>query len=325
MATPALRALRGAFPDAEISLEGGAALEGLLSGLSSFDHFLIDPGRGAGSLWRRSIALRAQKFGLAVLLPDSPRSALGPFLARIPRRVGYTRDPLRRALLTQRLEPPRSDGARVARATIERYLEITRALGCRDRGTHPELRVAKESSDRVTDQLRGRGVTDAEDLLVVTPGAAFGASKLWPTEHFARAADEISKQFGLRTVLAPGPGEQRTADRIASQMASPCLALESRDATLADLKALVARSALLLTNDTGPRHIAVALQRPCVVVMGPTNPQHTALHLERQRVLRNPVACSPCQLKVCPIDHRCMTQLGPERAVTAAKELLSST
>ena len=89
------------------------------------------------------------------------------------------------------------------------------------------------------------------------------------------------------------------------------------------IPALVDRAALVLSNDTGPRHIAVALRRPVVVLIGPTSSAHTAMHLENQRVLRHDVDCSPCQLKVCPIDHRCMTGLLPERAVTAARELLA--
>jgi heptosyltransferase-2 len=92
---------------------------------------------------------------------------------------------------------------------------------------------------------------------------------------------------------------------------------------LEEVKALVARCALLLTNDTGPRHIAVALARPVVVLMGPNDPRHTAQQLERQRVLREEVVCSPCQQKSCPIDQRCMTRLAPERAVAAAEELLA--
>ena len=91
----------------------------------------------------------------------------------------------------------------------------------------------------------------------------------------------------------------------------------------AELKALVARSRLVLSNDTGPRQIAVALGRPVVVVMGPTDPRHTAYALERQRVLRERVDCSPCHFRTCPIDHRCMTQLHPDRVVAAAEELLA--
>ena len=92
---------------------------------------------------------------------------------------------------------------------------------------------------------------------------------------------------------------------------------------LEDLKALIARSRLVLTNDTGPRHVAAALGTPVVVVLGPTHPVHSESAFPGQRVLREDVPCSPCQLRVCPIDHRCLEQLAPERAVTAAVELLT--
>ena len=109
MATPALRALRTAHPEAHLAVEGRPALEGLLRGLPSLDAFLPD----AGGLWRRVAALRGSAFDWAVLLPDSARAALAPWLARVPRRVGFARDPLRRALLTDPLDPPREpDGRR---------------------------------------------------------------------------------------------------------------------------------------------------------------------------------------------------------------------
>ena len=93
--------------------------------------------------------------------------------------------------------------------------------------------------------------------------------------------------------------------------------------TLEDLKALVARATLLLTNDTGPRHIAVALDRPVITLIGPTDPRHTGHLLERQRVLQEDFDCVPCGKKVCPIDHRCMTRLSPGRVVDAAADLLA--
>jgi heptosyltransferase-2 len=147
---------------------------------------------------------------------------------------------------------------------------------------------------------------------------------LWPAEHFARACDRITRELALIPVLAPGPGEIGIAEAIAAQMKERAAVLIEDQPRLEDLKALIARSALVLTNDTGPRHIAVALRRPAVVLIGPTNPAHTALHLERQRVLRRDLPCSPCQLKICPIDHRCMTGLHPDRVVEAARDLLAN-
>jgi len=322
MATPALRALRAAHPGAKITVEGRPVLAELLGGLSSYDHFLDDPGSGARGLVARARRLRRGRYDWAVLLPDSPRAALGPYLAGIPRRVGYARDVARRLMLTETLRHEREAGRRVPVPMTERYLRITRWLGCPDRGDALELSVAPGARERCAARLAALGVAEGEEVVAVTPGASFGASKLWPAGHFARACDALAKRLGLRTVIAPGPGEIAIARRIATQMQERGVAWVDPGPRLDEVVALVERARLVLTNDTGPRHVAVALDRPAVVLMGPTDPRITDQHTERQRVLREDVACSPCQLEVCPIDHRCMTRLAPERAVAAAEELL---
>lgn len=324
LATPALRALRAAWPEAEIVVEGRPVLSDLLDGLPHFDAFLPDPGRGAAALVSRARSLRARRFDLALLLPDSVRSALGPALARVPRRVGYARDPLRRVLLSEALDAPRSGGLRLPIPMTERYLRLTRHLGCADRGDELDLAVDCAAAERVEKDLSRRGVAASDPVLVVTPGAGFGPSKQWPPEHFAAACDGISRSLGLLPVLAPGPSEIGVAGAVLAHAHEPLVCISDPPVGLAELKALVARSRLVLTNDTGPRHVAVALGRPVVVLMGPTDPGHTACHLDRQRVLRQEVECSPCQRPTCPIDHRCLTRLRPEWAVAAARELLFS-
>jgi heptosyltransferase-2 len=321
MATPALRALRAAHPDADIALEAPPRLEGLYRGLPSYNAFL-PAARRARELLARARALRAASFDWAVLLPDSPRAALAPFLARTPRRVGYARDPLRSALLTERLPVPREGDRRVPVPMLDRYLAITRALGCPDRGDDLTLCVDPLVEEGVVERLAQFGVDPDDPVLAVAPGASFGESKLWPAEHFARACDGIARRRGLRPVLVPAPGELAIARDVATRMEERAVAFVDPPLDLAALKALIARSRLLLSNDTGARQIAVALGCPVVAVMGPTDPRHTARHLELQRVLREDVSCAPCHLKACPTDHHCMTQLSPERAVTAAEELL---
>lgn len=323
MATPVLRALRRAHPGAELVALGLPQHEGLLRGNPQLDAYLPVRGRRARDILRRARALRARGFDWAVLLPDSPRSALEPFLARIPRRAGYARDWLRRALVTDALPPPREHGHRVALSMIERYLRITRRLGVADAGPELELLVHEPERERVAAWLAARGAGEAR-ILLVAPGAAFGASKLWPPEHFARACDALARRFGLLPLIlpAPNPDELAIAREVAARTAERCLLVE-QPGDLEDLKAFVERAALLVGNDTGPRHVAVALGRPVVTLMGPTDPRHTEHLLERQRVLREEVECSPCGLPVCPIDHRCMTRLAPERVVEAAAELLA--
>jgi heptosyltransferase-2 len=322
MATPALRALRQAHPRAEIWVCGAAHLGPLLRGGPSVDRFLPAPARGARAFRAFVGQLRAERFDWAVLLADSVRAASGPFAARIPLRVGYARDPLRRMLVTRALEPPREHGRRVPISMIERYLRITRALGCPDAGQSLDLCVDPAARASVRDRLAEAGVGTDEPLVVVTPGASFGASKLWPSEHFAEACDKLHARLGLRPVLAPGPGEEDVARRITERATCEIVDLDAPTTSLAELAALVERARLVLTNDTGPRHMAVALGTPVVALLGPTDPRHTHHLLERQRVLREPVECSPCHRKVCPIDHRCMVRLAPSRVVDAAVELI---
>jgi heptosyltransferase-2 len=324
MATPVLRALRAAHPEAEIVAEARPVLEDLLRGLTSFDRFLPDSRAGLGGLVERTRRLRRAGFDWAVLLPDSQRAVLAPALAGIPRRAGYARDAVRRLLLTDALPVPRRDGKRIAVPMTERYLRITRALGVPDRGQELELHVDDGARQRVRALLTSHGVGAEEPVVLVTPGANFGGSKLWPTAHFAAACDGLRRRLGLRAVLSPGPAEQAIAREIAERSREDTIALVDPSPGLEELKALVERSRLVLTNDTGPRHVAVALDRPAVVLMGPTDPAITHQHMERQRVLREEVDCSPCQLKTCPIDHRCMTRLQPERAVEAAEALLGA-
>ena len=322
MASPALRALRAAHPKAEIALEGNRHLAELGACLPGVDVFHADDPGSSPAWLSHTRRLRKQGFDWAVLLPDSARAAIAPFLAAIPVRAGYARDPARRALLTLRVAIPKEGGQRVAISMIDRYLRITRALGCPDQGDALELGVPTGAGESLAARLRAAGVRESEKLLVVTPGASFGSSKLWPTGHFARACDTLHRRRGLRTVLAPGPGEQGISAAVAAAMDAPALELAWPPSSLAELVALIDRAELLLTNDTGPRQIAVARGRPVVVLMGPTDPRHTGHLLERQRVLREDVACSPCHHKTCPIDHRCMIRLGPERVVAAAEELL---
>ncbi|NNL84058.1 MAG: lipopolysaccharide heptosyltransferase II [Myxococcales bacterium] len=322
MATPALRALRR-HVQGRITLSGRPYLAPLFEGHPSIDAFRPVPARGMGALLSAARELRGEAPDWAVCFPDATRAALLPALAGIPLRIGYAREPLRRRLLTRALDPPRQNGRRVPISMIERYLRITRALGCDDAGDATELRVASSADARVRERLRAEGLDDPDGYFVMTPGASFGASKLWPPEHFAAACDQLSERLELRGVLAPGPGEEVIARAIRAAARSKPIALCSPIGGLGELVALLARTRLLVTNDTGPRHIAVALGRPVVCVIGPTDSRHTDHLLDRQRVLREDVACSPCHRKVCPIDHRCMTELRPERVVRAAEELLS--
>ncbi|GJM23019.1 MAG: ADP-heptose--LPS heptosyltransferase [Planctomycetota bacterium] len=321
MATGVLRRLREAAPNAEIVLEGRGFLRGLLAGLDSFDDFLAEPKRGFTAARAHAKLLRARGFDMAVLLPDSARVAFAPWLAGIPVRVGYARDVARKLLVSRPLPPPRVGRARLAIPMPKRYMAILNAVGIEGDAAPAELHVDPAADTALLKRLAAHGLADAR-LLVVNPGASFGASKLYPPAQMAAACAQLAARTDLRVVMAPGPGEEGIAQQVAAELPD-ALVLQDPVTSLAELVALTARAALVISNDTGPRHMAVALGRPVVTLMGPTDRRHTDYQLDDQRVLLEPVDCAPCHLKDCPIDHRCMTRLAPERVVDAGLELLA--
>lgn len=329
MATPALRALGEGFPEAELVVEGRGFFGEIVAPLPYVGRFVADPGKGWRALRARVAMLRRERFDLAVLLPDSQRAALAPWIARVPRRVGFSRDLARRLLLTDALTPDRERGpdgrARWKPVSmVERYLQLSRHVGCPDRGRQMDVPVTDAARAVVDERLAAAGLAPGEPFVVVVPGASYGASKLWPAERFGEACARLRERHGLRLFIAPGPGEEEVARAVVAASGEGHV-FEGPVLSLGQAAALMARARLALSNDTGPRQISVAFGVPTVVPIGPSDPRYTEHDLQRQRVLRvEGLDCSPCGLKTCPIDHRCMTRLDTERVVAAAEELLAA-
>jgi len=312
MATPGFRALRAGFPDARITLQVPAKLAPLLSGAPWFDALVPrDPGRtGRWALIREGLALRRRaRFDLGLCLPDSIESALLMRVAGVRRIVGYARG-LRGPLLHQRVTLPRSAGRRGLIARELHVLGLVEAVGCPGLGTAPELFVSGAEQAEADAALEAAGVCADEPLAVLAPGASFGASKLWPAESFAAVGEALARA-GARVVLSGSASERALCQRLGAALRGRALDLCGA-LGLGALKGLLRRARLLVANDAGARHVAVALGVPCVVVMGPTSLDKTPLNLERVSVLSADVACRPCYLRDCPIDHRCMTRVAPE-------------
>lgn len=321
MATPALRALARTWPQADIVCEGRPHLAQLVEGLPGVDGFLPDSGRRLRDLRARVHQLRAGRFDLAVVLPDSHRAALGPWLARIPARVGYARDLGRRILLSQSLPVPLENGRRRPASMIEQFLALTRALGCSDDGDRMQVPLDDATRESARSRLMAAGIPPESAYMVAVPGASYGSSKRWPAASFAAAAEALYAARGWPLVMAPGPGEEPIAHEVAGAMHTPVHILDAPVLGLLELAAVIEGAVLCIANDTGPRHFAVALEVPVVVPVGPMDVRYTAHHLERQRVLSSAASCSPCGLSTCPIDHHCMTDLAPGHIVDAALEL----
>ncbi len=328
MATPALRALRSGRPGALIRAVVRSELVPLLAGLRSIDEVVVnDTGRVRSWLRRLGARIRLARSlagtDIVVVLPNSFSSALLALATGARQRVGYARRG-RGALLSHRVQAPRREG-RFQPVAMERYyLELVRELGCPDLGTQLELAQDPDAARRCDARFAEAGIEPARPLACIAPGAAYGPAKLWPTRHFAELARLLSAD-GAQVALIHAPAEQPLADEIRARAPEvPLVELGGARMDLALLKAVIARASLLVCNDAGARHVAAAFGIPCLVLLGPTSSAYTNLNLGRTRLLREPVPCSPCQRKLCPIDHRCMTRLSPARVLEEARAALRS-
>ena len=316
MATPGFRALRAGFPDARITLQLRAPLKPLLDGAPWFDAVLpiSSHPRGLAALLREGRALRRHaRFEIGLCLPDSFEAALLMRAAGVRRIVGYAGGG-RGVLLHQAVPRPRASGGRLLLARELHVLGLVEALGCARLGTGLELFVTASEEREAGDALRARGLDPEARLALLAPGASFGASKLWPVRSFAAVGDALAEQ-GVEIAVLGAPAERVLTAAVVAAMRWPAADLAGA-VGLGALKALVRRARVLVANDAGARHLAVAFGVPCIVVMGPTALEKTNLNLERVSVLTADVACRPCYLRDCPIDHRCMTRI-PSAPVAA--------
>lgn len=313
MATPFLRRLAAAAPDAGITVCGPRTSIEVLTPSPWFKRAILDDKkgrhRGLSGVIRMARELETERFELALILPNSFRTALICRLADIPARVGYFRE-LRRGLLTAGKARDVDEHGRFAPKYTGRYFDkLLDLFPATPRGSmHPELFTDEEGEREFSHWSAGSGYEPGRPLLIVAPGAAFGPSKIWLVDRYAAVTDELARHKNAQALVSFGPGEEAVAAAVKSHMKTKPLA-DAR-LSLKGLKALYRRAAFVLTNDTGPRHLAVAFNIPHVTIMGPNDPRYTNLASERGEVVRMEVPCSPCQLKVCPLPEQiCMTHL----------------
>jgi len=325
MATPALISLREGFPKSEITLMGKESARLLLDGMRLWDAFypFNRHGGDAGTLKFLKVAseIRKQHFDLGIILPNSPSAAILFALGGVKKRIGYNRHG-RGALLTHPLSVDREKGRFIPLPMSQYYLKIVEAAGVLPVTDHPRLTVRDEDAEWVEKRWKTLGFTGHRPVVAITPGASYGPSKQWLPHYFAEVADRLHEELFASPLLLPGPGEEHLLDAILTHCKHRPAFLPPSETPLNRLKAVLRKADLLLTNDTGPRHIAVAFHRPVVVLMGPTDPRYTAAHLDETIVLRLELPCSPCMLKICPRDHACMRRLTPSRVLAACGEAL---
>jgi heptosyltransferase-2 len=333
MATPLLRCLRRNWPRARITVVATPAGAGVYEGLPSVDRvevFRRGEDRGLVGIWRAARRLKPERFDLAVVCPNSHSSALHAWLAGARRRVGWAYNG-RGVLLTDPLGPEMQRwGKRVPVPMVEYYLDLARRLGAEVTDTATELRTTPEGEAEALRELEAGGWKEGMPLAGLGVGSSFGPSKRWTAAAFGAVGNAMEDR-GLRIALLYGPGEEGVAAEVAALLRRPPVVGPRQALGLGGLKSVCRRLAVLVSTDTGPRHVAVAFGVPVVVVMGPTDPAYTNSNIERTVVLRESVDCAPwrwpCHEKECPLRdgrrHQCMECIPPERAVHAAVELMA--
>ena len=326
MATPAIRAVREAFPAADLVAVCKPYVADVLAGAPWFSDVILSDKRGPRSQGLFAVArrLRAIPPDAAILFPNSLRSALVARLGGCRRVIGFARYG-RSLLLTDRLHPKRdARGGFMPSPVIDDYNRLARTLGTADPGHRMEL-VTTPADDAAAENVIARfGLGRFERMIAINPGAAFGAAKHWPTAHFAELARLFTQRLKSGVVVLCGPTEREMARRIARDSRSPhVFPLSDAPLSLGLTKALIRRADLLVTTDSGPRHFAAAFNRPVVSLFGPTHIEWTRTYFEKEVLLQKAVPCGPCQKRVCPLDHRCMRDLTPATVFAASLDLLT--
>ena len=323
MATPAFRAIRARFPKANLTAMVRPFLTELVEGTPWFDRVIAGHGRREGlvSLVRAVARTRRGKFDLAVLFPNSFRSALVARLGGCKRLAGYDRDG-RGWLLTERATPRMEGGRFVPMPTIGYYLELAGKLGAATSDRRMELFVSETNRARAGEALRAAGLEEKRPLVLLSPGASYGPSKCWGAERFAHVAELLSGKLGAGVGVICALSEMEQAREITKLAECEVSIVGEGKLGLGALKGAIERADAVITNDTGPRHIAAALGRAVVTIFGPTDPTWAEIGYERETAVRVETDCGPCQLPVCPKDHRCMTRIEPERVFEETAKLL---
>ncbi|MEO8593609.1 MAG: lipopolysaccharide heptosyltransferase II [Candidatus Solibacter sp.] len=321
MSLPALRCLRTVFPHAHLAVLARPSVSGLYERERYLDQVIVYPRmKGLGARREFAAGLRAQRFDGAILLQNAFDAALIAWLAEIPERIGYDRD-ARGLLLTRAVAVP--EPGDIPRHERFYYLELLRRAGMIER--YPEcheIRLDGLDEARAAGAAHFTALGAGEAVVGVSPGAAYGNAKRWLPERFAESARQAADALGA-TVAVFGAASERTLCESVAEMVRRA-GIDARnlagETSLREFIDLAAACRVFLTNDSGAMHVASAVGTPTVAVFGATDDATTGPTGALARVVREHAECSPCLLRECPIDHRCMTRVTVERV---AAELLS--
>jgi len=310
MCIPALEAVRAHWPDAEISILARPWVADLYRDQPFANRIIPLDASVRGPFAMENIAreLHGGHFDCALLLQNAFSAAWLAWRSQIPERIGYARD-ARRLLLTRAVRVPRA--GEISAHESYYYLELLRRIGWLDKLpaiTQIALHLAPGSGETAESHLQTAGVHAGSLRIALAPGAAYGAAKCWLPERFAAVADSLVDEFNADVILFGTSSEVEVSRQIAARMRHQPISLVGQT-PIGKLPALFSRCQLFIGNDSGAMHVAAAVGVPVVGVFGSTDPHGTAPVTPRRTLVQRKVACSPCFLRECPIDHRCMMRV----------------
>lgn len=323
---PALRAVRCRYPNASIAILARPYVADIYRSQAVADTLIpYDTSgayRGIRGRERMAAELRAQKFDVALLLQNAFDAAWLAWRVGIPERIGYARDG-RSLLLTKAVPVPKA--SEIPAHEQFYYLELLRRAGWLDRvegETFVALRVDDASTQEAERTLVEAGARPDGVRIAIGAGASYGSAKCWPPERFAVVANQMAEQSGAEIILFGTSGEAAVSAAISAVLRRPAIDLTGKT-TIAELPALLSRCHLFIGNDSGAMHVAAAVGLPVVAIFGPTDPNGTAPITPRCTIVQEKPHCSPCFLRRCPIDHRCMNRITTDAVLGAARHRLT--
>ncbi len=328
MSVPALRELRRIFPGDQITLHTRSWADGLFRDADFIDELVtFDPHRWKiKDIYDNSQFLRDDGYELAILLPNSFESAITSYLSRIPRRFGYNKD-TRGLLLTDPIAVPEWKNRR---HEVFYYLGIISEVEKRMLGRDTVSQVLPDTTLNISDErkaaardiLSRAGADLSKKTVALGVGSTNSRAKRWPAERYARLNDLLQTELDVNVVLVGSKDEQDVSATVSELCETPPKNLTG-ETDLGEAVAIMSVVDLLVSNDMGLAHVAPAVGTETIAIFGPTNPETTRPFGVNAEVIRKEVECSPCMLRDCPIDHRCMTRISVEEVFEAALKFLT--
>ena len=317
LALPAIASIKVNFPQAHLWIAAQEWVKDLFASNSLVEGTIPLPkSKDLKSLRDTARKLRNESFDTGVLLTNSFASAFLFYLAKIPKRWGYATAG-RGWLLTKSVGLKDEDSPR---HQVHYYLDLLSGLGLKPLSQEVRLPLPPEEKEAARERLLSLGIDTKRPVVILSPGASYGPAKRWPAARFAELAALFEKRKNAEILIIGSADEAEIAASIRSSTEKKPAVLTGQT-TLPQLLGLISQATLLISNDSGPMHLANALRVPVVGIFGPTDPEVTGPLEQPARVIKKDVPCWPCAYRKCPYDHRCMMNIAAEEVFRAGEEL----